>query len=153
VSALSACVHYDIKKIIAYSTCSQLGFMVAALGLSQYHMAFYHLITHAFFKSLLFLSAGLVITALSGEQDFRKMGDLVRVLPVTSCYFFIGILSLCGFPFFSGYYSKELILSAAYLAGGTHPFSLTSSGFGNFAYILLLIASVITTYYSVRMLY
>jgi NADH-quinone oxidoreductase subunit L len=104
-----ALVQHDIKKIIAYSTCSQLGFMMLANGLGLSSYAFFHLITHAFFKALLFLTAGSVIHALNGEQDIRRMGGLQRVLPVTSTAFFIGTLAIVGFPYLSGYYSKELI--------------------------------------------
>jgi NADH-ubiquinone oxidoreductase chain 5 len=99
----------DLKKVIAYSTCSQLGYMVLCCGLSFYNLSLFHLFNHAFFKALLFLSAGSVIHALNDEQDFRKLGGLFRFLPVTYLTFFIGTLSLLGFPFLTGYYSKDLI--------------------------------------------
>jgi len=101
---------YDIKKIIAYSTCSQLGYMLLACGLSQYSIGFYHLVNHAFFKALLFLTAGSIIHALQGEQDLRRMGGLLHSLPVSYFVYLIGTLALCGFPFLAGFYSKDLII-------------------------------------------
>ena len=103
----------DIKKIVAYSTCSQLGYMVFACGLSLYSVSFFHLFNHAFFKALLFLSSGSVIHAMSDEQDLRKMGGLVNLLPFTYLCFVVGSLALIGFPFLSGFYSKDLILEKA----------------------------------------
>ena len=100
----------DLKRVIAYSTCSQLGYMVFACGLSGYSIGVFHLANHAFFKALLFLSAGSVIHAMGDEQDMRKMGGLVRVLPYTYAMFFIGSLALMGFPFLTGFYSKDVIL-------------------------------------------
>jgi NADH:ubiquinone oxidoreductase subunit 5 (subunit L)/multisubunit Na+/H+ antiporter MnhA subunit len=108
----------DIKKIIAFSTCSQLGYMVAACGMGYFSLAFFHLITHAFFKSLLFLCAGVVIHTLNGEQDIRKMGLLVKILPTAFVSMTIAGLTLSGVPFLSGFYSKELIINIA-LIGGT----------------------------------
>lgn len=107
-------VQNDIKKIIAYSTCSQLGYMVFACGFSGYSAALFHLVNHAFFKALLFLSAGAIIHSLSNEQDIRKMGGLAKIMPFTYSMFLIGSLSLIGFPFLSGFYSKDLILEIAY---------------------------------------
>ncbi len=104
----------DLKRVIAYSTCSQLGYMVFACGLSGYSVGVFHLANHAFFKALLFLSAGSVIHAMGDEQDMRKMGGLVRVLPYTYAMFFIGSLALMGFPFLTGFYSKDVILEIAY---------------------------------------
>lgn len=108
-AGLSALFQTDIKKIIAYSTCSHLGIMLIICGFSQYNAAVFHLLNHAFFKALLFLGVGSVIHALGDEQDFRKMGGLVTLLPLTYTMFFIGSLSLSGFPFLSGYFSKDLI--------------------------------------------
>jgi len=105
----------DIKKIIAFSTCSQLGYMVTACGLAQFNLAFFHLITHAFFKSLLFLSAGIIIHTLGGEQDIRKMGGLINILPTTFAAITTASLALSGIPYLAGYYSKELIISSALL--------------------------------------
>jgi len=107
-------VQNDIKKVIAYSTCSQLGYMIFACGLSAYHISFFHLINHAFFKALLFLSAGSVIHALQDEQDMRKMGGLVKILPFTYTMMIIGSFSLMGLPFLTGFYSKEFILEIAF---------------------------------------
>jgi NADH-ubiquinone oxidoreductase chain 5 len=104
----------DLKKVIAYSTCSQLGYMVFACGLSNYNIGFFHLINHAYFKALLFLSAGSVIHALGDEQDMRKMGGLVNLLPYTYIMMLIGSLSLMGFPFLTGFYSKDIILELTY---------------------------------------
>jgi len=103
----------DIKKIVAYSTCSQLGYMVFACGLSLYSVSFFHLFNHAFFKALLFLSSGSVIHAMGDEQDLRKMGGLVNLLPFTYLCFVVGSLALVGFPFLSGFYSKDLIIEKA----------------------------------------
>jgi NADH:ubiquinone oxidoreductase subunit 5 (subunit L)/multisubunit Na+/H+ antiporter MnhA subunit len=106
---------YDIKKIIAYSTCSQLGYMFLACGLSSYNLALFHLFNHAFFKALLSLAAGSFIHSLNGEQDIRRMGGLSKILPFTFSVFFIASLSLGGFPFFSGFYSKELIINNSFM--------------------------------------
>jgi NADH-ubiquinone oxidoreductase chain 5 len=107
-------VQYDMKKVIAYSTCSQLGYMVFACGLSAYHISLFHLMNHAVFKALLFLSAGAVIHSLSNEQDMRKMGGLSKLLPFAYAVMGIGSLALIGFPFLTGYYSKDIILELAY---------------------------------------
>jgi proton-translocating NADH-quinone oxidoreductase chain L len=103
-------VQNDIKKVIAYSTCSQLGYMVFACGLSNYSVSLFHLFNHGFFKALLFLSAGAVIHAMADEQDMRKLGGLIRSLPFTYSMMLIGSLSLMGFPFLTGFYSKDAIL-------------------------------------------
>ena len=105
---------YDIKKIIAYSTCSQLGYMVTLCGLSCYNVAFYHLINHAFFKSLLFLGAGCIISVLFDEQDIRRYGNLAYKLPLVYACTLIGLLALVGFPFLTGFYSKDLVLECFY---------------------------------------
>ena len=102
-------VQNDLKKVIAYSTCSQLGYMIFACGISGYNVSMYHLTNHAFFKALLFLSAGSVIHSMQDEQDMRRMGGLLKVLPFTYSMFLIGSLALLGFPFLSGYYSKDFI--------------------------------------------
>ena len=113
-AATTAMVQNDIKKIIAYSTCSQLGYMVFVCGLSGYSVGLFHLVNHAFFKALLFLAAGAVIHGMSGEQDIRRMGGLARIMPFTYTMFLVGSLSLMGAPFLSGFYSKDLILEVAY---------------------------------------
>ncbi|CAL6438267.1 unnamed protein product [Bathycoccus prasinos] len=122
-SATTGVVQNDLKRVIAYSTCSQLGYMVFACGISQYAVGVFHLMNHAFFKALLFLSAGAVIHALADEQDMRKMGGTIKVLPFTYSMMFIGSLALIGFPFLTGFYSKDVILEVAYakytVAGST----------------------------------
>jgi NADH-ubiquinone oxidoreductase chain 5 len=113
-AATTGLLQNDLKKVIAYSTCSQLGYMVFACGLSSYSVSLFHLANHAFFKALLFLSAGSVIHAMSDEQDMRKLGGLVKLLPFTYVMMVIGSLALAGFPFLSGFYSKDVILEVAY---------------------------------------
>ncbi len=107
-------VNNDIKRVIAYSTLSQLGYMTVALGASAYSAAIFHLMTHAFFKALLFLAAGAVIIAMHHEQDMRKMGGLWRRMPVTYWTALIGALALIGTPFFSGFYSKDALIDAVH---------------------------------------
>ncbi len=134
----------DIKRVIAYSTCSQLGYMFFAIGVSAYSAAIFHLTTHAFFKALLFLGAGSVIHAMSGEQDMRKMGGIWRLVPLTYAVMWIGSLALAGIPFFAGYYSKDVILESAFAAG---------SGVGYYAFWLGIAAAVMTAFYSWRLLF
>lgn len=133
----------DIKRVIAYSTCSQLGYMFFALGVSAYPAAIFHLFTHAFFKALLFLGAGSVIHAVDGEQDMRRMGGLWKHIKVTYVMMWIGSLALAGFPIFAGYYSKDMILEVAYAAGGV----------GQYAYIMGMAAAILTAFYSWRLLF
>jgi len=133
----------DIKRVIAYSTCSQLGYMFFALGVSAYPAAIFHLMTHAFFKALLFLSAGSVIHALSDEQDMRNMGGIWKKIPFTYAMMWIGSLALAGIPFFAGYYSKDMILESAY---GAH------SGVGLFAFWMGIAAAFMTAFYSWRLI-
>jgi NADH-ubiquinone oxidoreductase chain 5 len=134
----------DIKKIIAYSTCSQLGYMIFACGLSSYDVAMFHLSNHAFFKALLFLSAGAVIHAVGNEQDIRKFGGLRLKLPLTYSVMLIGSLALMGFPFLSGFYSKDLILELAYSK---------YTVYGHFSYVLGTLSVFSTSFYSIRLLY
>lgn len=134
----------DLKKVIAYSTCSQLGYMIFVCGLSEYALSLFHLANHAFFKALLFLSAGAVIHSVANEQDMRKLGGLLKMLPYTYVMFLIGSLALMGFPFLTGFYSKDIILE---VAGGT----LTVAG--TFAHWLGLITAFFTAFYSFRLLY
>ena len=134
----------DIKRVIAYSTCSQLGYMFLAAGVSAYSAAIFHLMTHAFFKALLFLGAGSVIHALAGEQDMRKMGGLWRVIPVTYVLMWIGNLALAGIWPFAGYYSKDVILEAAYAAG---------TGVGLYAFCLGVFTAFLTAFYSWRLIF
>ena len=134
---------FDIKRVIAYSTCSQLGYMFFAAGVSAYPAAMFHLTTHAFFKALLFLGAGSVIHAMSDEQDLRNMGGIWKKVPVTYAMMWIGSLALAGFPFFAGYYSKDMILEAAYAS---------QSGVGSMAFWLGCLAAFLTAFYSWRLL-
>merc|ERR1712103_5451 len=118
-AASVALVQNDIKKIVAYSTCSQLGYMFFAAGVGAYHVAMFHLFTHAFFKALLFLGSGSVIHAFKDEQDINNMGGVWKKLPYTYALMIIGTLALTGFPFLSGFYSKDAIIEFAYLKGNT----------------------------------
>jgi NADH-quinone oxidoreductase subunit L len=133
----------DIKRVIAYSTCSQLGYMFFAAGVSAYAAAIFHLFTHAFFKSLLFLGAGSVIHAMSGEQDMRRMGGLWNKIPTTYVIMWIGSLSLAGIPFFAGYYSKDSILAAAWASG---------TAVGRYSFCLGIFTAFLTAFYSWRLL-
>jgi len=134
----------DMKRVIAYSTCSQLGYMIFACGLSSYEVGMFHLSNHAFFKALLFLGAGSVIHALSDEQDMRKMGGVQKLLPFSYAIMLIGSFALMGFPFLAGFYSKDVILETSHAS---------FTNFGHFAYILGTLAAFATAYYSVRLLY
>jgi NADH-quinone oxidoreductase subunit L len=143
-SATIALTQNDIKKIIAYSTCSQLGYMFFACGLSGYSSAIFHLATHAFFKALLFLSAGSVIHAMHHEQNIQKMGGLYKKIPFTYIMMWVGSLALAGFPPFAGYYSKDVILELAYTA---------HTPMGNFAFVVGIITAFLTAFYSWRLLF
>jgi len=123
-AASVALVQYDIKRVIAYSTCSQLGYMIFCCGLSGYDVSFFHLFNHAFFKCLLFVAAGTIIHALVNEQDIRKMGGLFKILPFTFVLIVFASFSLMGMPFLSGYYSKEKILEFSfYIYNNTNLFA------------------------------
>jgi NADH-quinone oxidoreductase subunit L len=137
-------VNNDIKRVIAYSTLSQLGYMTVALGVSAYGAAIFHLMTHAFFKALLFLAAGSVIIALHHEQDMRRMGGLAKYMPVTAVTCWIGALALIGTPFFSGFYSKDAIIEAV---GESHRWG------AGFAYLCVLLGVFVTALYTFRMLF
>nr|YP_009257388.1 NADH dehydrogenase subunit 5 [Zasmidium cellare]ANG44811.1 NADH dehydrogenase subunit 5 [Zasmidium cellare] len=143
-SSLIGLFQQDIKKVIAYSTMSQLGMMVIAIGLSSYNIALFHLVNHAFYKGLLFLGAGAVIHAVSDNQDFRKYGGLIAFLPLTYSVMLIASLSLVAFPFMTGFYSKDFILESAY---GQFYFSSTV------VYFISTIGAMFTTLYSVKVLY
>jgi NADH-ubiquinone oxidoreductase chain 5 len=134
----------DMKRVIAYSTCSQLGYMIFACGLSNYEVGIFHLSNHAFFKALLFLGAGSVIHAVSDEQDMRKMGGLRNLLPFTYSIMLIGSLALMGFPFLTGFYSKDTILEVAYAK---------YTIWGHFSYYLGTFAAFFTAFYSIRLLF
>jgi NADH-quinone oxidoreductase subunit L len=137
-------VQNDIKRVVAYSTCSQLGYMFAAAGVSAYTAGIFHLFTHAFFKGLLFLCCGAVIHAMGGEQDMRRMGGLWRRTPVTYVTMWIGALSLSGIPPFSGYWSKDTILDATWASG---------SAVGRYAWVLGTIAAFMTAFYISRVMF
>lgn len=134
----------DMKRVIAYSTCSQLGYMIFACGLSGYEVGVFHLSNHAFFKALLFLGAGSVIHAVADEQDIRKMGGLQNLLPFSYSIMVVGSLALMGFPFLAGFYSKDTILEVAYAK---------YTNWGHFAYYLGSFAAFFTAFYSVRLLF
>src|SRR6266568_1072745 len=140
--ALIAAVQYDIKRVVAYSTLSQLGYMTVALGASAYSVAIFHLMTHAFFKALLFLGAGSVIIALKHEQDMRRMGGLRKYMPITWITSLLGSLALIGTPLFAGFYSKDSIIEAV------HESHLWGSGF---AYFAVMAGVFVTAFYSFRM--
>ncbi len=146
-TGLIGIVQNDIKRVVAYSTLSQLGYMTVALGVSAYAGAVYHLMTHAFFKALLFLAAGSVIIGMHHEQDMRRMGGLRKYMPVTYLTSVIGTLALVGFPFFSGYYSKDGIIEAVGVAAGQ------GGWVQNYAYWAVLIGVFVTSFYSFRLLY
>jgi NADH-quinone oxidoreductase subunit L len=137
-------VQNDIKRIIAYSTCSQLGYMFVALGVGAYPVAIFHLFTHAFFKALLFLGAGSVIHAMHHEQDIRHMGGLKSKIPLTYWTMVIGTLALTGFPFTAGYYSKDAIIEAAY--AGTNPMAI-------YGFVMTVVAAGLTSFYSWRLIF
>lgn len=143
VAATIGLTQFDIKRVIAYSTMSQLGYMFFALGVSAYGAAMFHLVTHAFFKALLFLGAGSVIHAMSDEQDMRHMGGIWKKIPFTYALMWIGSLALAGLPPFAGYYSKDIILEAAYA---------DHSWFGTFAFWMGMAAAFMTAFYSWRLL-
>src|ERR1700723_96336 len=137
-------VQNDIKRIVAYSTCSQLGYMFVAMGAGAYSVGMFHLFTHAFFKALLFLGSGSVIYAMHHEQDIRNMGGLWRKIPYTCAVMFIGTLALTGFPLFAGYFSKDAIIESAYAS---------HNPFATYAYLATVIAAGLTSFYSWRLMF
>ena len=143
-AASIALVQNDIKKIVAYSTCSQLGYMFFATGIGAYHVAMFHLFTHAFFKALLFLGSGSVIHAFKDEQDIRHMGGIRKQLPYTYVFMLIGTLALTGFPFLSGFYSKDAIIEFAFLS---------NSVLGNYAVVIGIFTALLTSIYSWRLFF
>jgi NADH-quinone oxidoreductase subunit L len=135
-------IQNDIKRVVAYSTLSQLGYMTVALGVSAYSVGVFHLMTHAFFKALLFLAAGSVIIGMHHDQDIRNMGGLRKYMPVTWITSLVGSLALIGTPLFSGFYSKDSIIEAV------HASSLPGAGF---AYFAVVAGVFVTAFYSFRM--
>lgn len=134
---------HDLKRVIAFSTCSQLGYMIMACGLERFNAAFFHLVTHAFFKALLFLTAGAIIHSMFDEQDIRKFGGIIKYLPITYISFLIGSLNLVGFPFLSGFYSKDLLLELIFAS---------YNSISLFCYFLGIISIFFTSAYSTRVL-
>ena len=143
-AASVALVQNDIKKIVAYSTCSQLGYMFFAVGVGAYHVAIFHLFTHAFFKALLFLGSGSVIHAFKDEQDIRNMGGVWKRLPITYILMLIGTLALTGFPFLSGFYSKDAIIEFAFLQ---------DTKIGGYSAFIGIFTAFLTSIYSWRLLF
>jgi NADH-quinone oxidoreductase subunit L len=137
-------VQNDIKRVIAYSTCSQLGYMFVALGVGAYSVGVFHLFTHAFFKALLFLGAGSVIHAIHHEQDIRHMGGLRKKIPLTYWMMVVGTLALTGFPFTAGFYSKDAIIEAAF--AGQNPMA-------TYAFVMTVVAAALTSFYSWRLIF
>ncbi len=142
-AATVACTQTDIKRVIAYSTCSQLGYMFVAAGVGAYQASIFHLLTHAFFKAMLFMGAGAVIHAMHHEQDMRKMGGIWKLIPITYAIMWIGNLAIAGVPPFAGYYSKDAILEAAWASG---------TAVGHYGFWCGLIAAFLTAFYSWRLL-
>jgi NADH-quinone oxidoreductase subunit L len=147
-TGLIGIVQNDIKRVVAYSTLSQLGYMTVALGVSAYSAAVFHLMTHAFFKALLFLGAGSVIIAMHHEQDMRRMGGLRKYMPITFVTMWIGTLALTGMPFFAGFYSKDTIIEAA-----AHHAHESHSWVATYGYWAVLLGVFVTSFYSFRLLY
>jgi NADH-ubiquinone oxidoreductase chain 5 len=143
VAATSGLVQNDLKRIVAFSTISQLGYMMMAVGLSQYNVALFHVINHSFFKALLFLASGSIIHSAADQQDVRRLGGLIKFLPVTYSLMMVGTISLMALPFVSGYYSKDLILELAY---SRYSFS------GIYAFILGSLTAFLTAFYSFRLI-
>ncbi len=143
-TGLIGIVQNDIKRVVAYSTLSQLGYMTVALGVSAYAGAVFHLMTHAFFKALLFLGAGSVIIAMHHEQDMRYMGGLRKYMPITWITMWIGSLALCGVPFFAGFYSKDAIIEAV---GESHRWG------AHYAYFCVMAGAFVTALYTFRQMY
>ena len=143
-AATIACVQNDIKRVIAYSTCSQLGYMFMAAGVGAFQASMFHLVTHAFFKALLFLCAGSVIHAMSDEQDMRRMGGIWRRIPWTYTCMWLGSLAIAGIPYFAGYWSKDAILESTYAA---------NSAVGMYGFVCGTLAAFLTAFYSGRLLF
>lgn len=148
-AAMTGIFQNDLKKVIAYSTCSQLGYMIFSCGMSCYNVSLFHLMNHAFFKALLFLSAGSVIHAISNEQDMRRMGSLNNFLPLTYSLMLIGSLALAGFPFLAGFYSKDFILELTQISS----YSNLNTTYISFATWLGSLSVFLTSFYSFRLIY
>jgi NADH-ubiquinone oxidoreductase chain 5 len=142
ISGLGANFEFDLKKIIALSTLSQLGLIIRTIGLGYYDLAFFHLLTHALFKALLFICAGVIIHGMNDLQDIRGMGGIVNQMPLTSICFIISNLALCGMPFLSGFYSKDLILELRLIRN-----------FNLLIFVLFFLSTGLTVCYTFRLLY
>lgn len=142
IAGLGANFEFDLKKIIALSTLRQLGLIIAILALGEYHLALFHLLTHALFKALLFICAGCIIHNVGNYQDIRNMGGLIIVIPLTCTFFIISNLALCGLPFLSGFYSKDLILEV-----------LSIDYLNIYIYIIFFISTGLTVCYTFRLIY
>lgn len=138
-AATTALFQHDLKKVIAYSTCSQLGYMVMACGIDQFSLSFFHLVNHAFFKALLFLGAGAVIHSFAGEQDVRKMGAIGNIFPIGLATTVISSAALAGLPFLAGFYSKDVILGVLLLNGTV---------VGNILWVIGCVSAICTSMYS-----
>lgn len=148
-AAITGTFQNDLKRVIAYSTCSQLGYMMLACGLSCYQISMFHLFNHAFFKALLFLSAGCVIHAVADEQDMRKMGSMVKYLPLVYSAMLVGSLALMGFPFLTGFYSKDLVIEVAQITNSSN----LRLSYWSFSIWASSLAVFFTAFYSIRLLY
>jgi len=143
----------DLKKIVAYSTCSQLGYMFLSNGVFTYNITMFHLFNHAFFKALLFLTSGYLIHMLSNEQDLRKMGGLLKVVPLIYICLLIGSVSLMGVPYFSGFFSKDFIIESFYSIVVNNTIGLNTYSIILFAQLLLSISVLFTIFYSSKVIY
>lgn len=148
-AAVTGTFQYDLKKVVAYSTCSQLGYMIFCCGLSSYNVSIFHLTNHAFFKALLFLGSGSVIHALYDEQDMRRMGSLINFMPITYCCMLLGSLTLIGIPFLTGFYSKDIILEISNIFRNNN----LSFFVGSLAFWLGNLSVFFTAYYSFRLIF
>ena len=152
-SSLIGVTQYDLKKIVAYSTCSQLGYMFLSNGIFSYNFTMFHLFNHAFFKALLFLTSGYIIHLLSNEQDFRKMGGLLKIIPLPYICLFIGSLSLMGIPYLSGFFSKDTIIENFYNLVISYDLNIFYYSIVFFSQILLSISIFFTIIYSIKLIY
>lgn len=150
-SAFTAIFLYDIKRIIAYSTCSQLGYMAAACGLSQYDLSFFHLINHAFFKAILFITAGAIIHSMNNEQDIRKLFNIAQRAPFLHSSMLVGTVAIMGLPFLSGFYSKDIIMESLYTIESI--LSRRENPLKHLMYGMILCATACTGIYSFRLYY
>lgn len=152
-SSLIGLTQNDLKKIVAYSTCSQLGYMFLSNGIHSYNYTIFHLFNHAFFKALLFLTSGYIIHFLSNEQDLRKMGGLIKILPLPYIFLLLGSLSLMGLPYLSGFFSKDTIIENFYSFFISYDININNYYVVFFSQILLSISVIFTILYSVKLIF